>query len=69
MALDSKKLSEARKYFNDVISIQADHPDANYNLGLISLRYKDFGSALRFFETAIRLIPQSRNIGSTICGR
>ena len=52
------KLQEAERLYRAILQAQPAHPDANHNLGVISVSCGNYEGALPFFETALNANPQ-----------
>lgn len=51
-------LAEAERIYRDILKSNANHPDANHNLGLITASQKKSETALPFFEAALQSNPR-----------
>lgn len=54
----SNYLSEAKNTFQRILSINSEHSDAHYNLGVIALFNEKTKKALQHFETALHIQPK-----------
>ena len=50
-------LEEAERLYRAILQVQPAHPDANHNLGLISVAMNQSGAALALFKTAVEANP------------
>ena len=64
------QLQEAHRCYRQILRAVPDHADANNLLGVITGERKQFGQAIKLFETAIRLKPAEpvfrNNLGNTL---
>ena len=44
---------KAKRLYSAILNAQPDHPDANYNLGILAVRMGKVQEALPFFQTAL----------------
>ena len=51
------KVLEAERYFHAVLSVQAEHPIANHNFGLLLASCGKHDEAIQFLETAVKNRP------------
>ena len=61
IAHKSGSVEEARTYYLAVLKKEPNHPDANHNLGVLSVSAKKIESSIPFFEAAVKSDP-SREI-------
>jgi len=54
------ELVDAEKLYRSILNEQANHPDANHNLGVILKQGDKTDSALPFFKTALESNPNQR---------
>ena len=50
------KVQEAKRFYNDVLDSNRDHPEANHNLGVLVFEVGEVEEAISFFEKAIKPI-------------
>ena len=53
----NSNFDEAEKHLRQLLTIQKNHPEANYSLGLITLEKNQPATSLNFFETALDCNP------------
>lgn len=53
-----KQWAEAAALYNIVLRLQPEHPDANHNLGAISVEQGDYLGAIPFFKIALQANPK-----------
>jgi Tfp pilus assembly protein PilF len=53
---------DALKSFKQAVEIEANHPDANRNIGFIAIRFRDYPSAEKSFDTALKSPAVKRDI-------
>ncbi len=51
------ELHDAASLYNKILQIHPDHPDANYNLGILTVQMKQPAAALPYFITTINADP------------
>jgi tetratricopeptide (TPR) repeat protein len=56
-AFNTGNLKEAERLYRSILRVQPNHPDANHNLGLISVSMNQSGLALPMFKTAVEANP------------
>ncbi|MBU1057442.1 MAG: tetratricopeptide repeat protein [Proteobacteria bacterium] len=54
----NKQFEKAENEYQAILKIQADHPEANYSLGLLLLQKKQASASLSYFETALDKRPE-----------
>lgn len=52
-------LQQAEELYRAVLSIAAEHPDANHNLGVIAVECSQFLAAIPFFQKALQAQPKN----------
>ncbi|MDC0222216.1 tetratricopeptide repeat protein [Gammaproteobacteria bacterium] len=52
------KLQEAEHFYRSILESQANHPDANHNLGVLAVSVNKAESAFPLFETALEANPK-----------
>jgi len=52
------KFQEAERLYRTILKVQPKHPDANHNLGVISVTCGHYEAALPLFQTAINANPK-----------
>ena len=52
------KFQEAEKYYRAILSSQAQHPDANHNLGVLAVGVGKVKEALPYFKIAVEANPE-----------
>lgn len=58
-ALKEGKYKAADRYFAAILQQQPEHPDANYNMGILTEQLGDIKQSLGFFEKASRTNPKN----------
>lgn len=53
---------DALKAFKKAVEIDANHPDANRNIGFIAIRFRDYPTAEKAFDTALKAAAVKRDI-------
>ena len=51
-------LIEAQRLYGKILETQADHPDANHNMGVLISSLKGVEAAIPFFQKAIQTRPK-----------
>lgn len=49
--------NRAKEHYRTAIRLKSDYAAANYNLGLLYIKDRDFSSAISFLEAAVRMAP------------
>ena len=49
---------KAKNYYIEVLNIQPDNPQANYNLGLLETKFNNLSTATNLFKTATKKNPK-----------
>ena len=52
------KLYEAEQFYNHILKVHPNHPEANHNLGFIKINNNDLGAAYILFKKAIEANPK-----------
>jgi len=52
----------ALRIFKDAVAIEPNHVEANLNIGFISIRFRDYASGEKAFQTALKAPAQHKNI-------
>ena len=52
------KLYEAEQFYNHILKVHPNHPEANHNLGFIKINNNDLGAAYILFKKAIKANPK-----------
>ena len=52
------QLQDAERLYRGILQTQPNHPDANHNLGLLSVQAKQLSVALRHFKAALEANPK-----------
>ena len=53
----SGNIEEADRFYTAVLKVQPDHPDANHNMGVITVSLNKLDQALPFFKKALDVKP------------
>ena len=53
----SGNIEEANRFYTAVLKVQPDHPDANHNMGVITVSLNKLDQALPFFKKALDVKP------------
>jgi tetratricopeptide (TPR) repeat protein len=53
---------DALKAFKKAVEIEANHPDANRNIGFIAIRFRDYPTAEKAFDTALKAAAVKRDV-------
>ncbi len=62
LLLDRGDQVNALKTFKEAVAIEADHVEANLNIGFISIRFRDYAGGEKAFQTALKAPAQQKNI-------
>ncbi|MDR3630594.1 MAG: tetratricopeptide repeat protein [Desulfocapsaceae bacterium] len=52
------RIDEAEEYYQAILAIQADHPEANFSIGLLALHRNQAAAGLPYFERALDKRPE-----------
>ncbi|KIG13248.1 TPR repeat protein [Enhygromyxa salina] len=53
---------DALKAFKKAVEIEGNHPDANRNIGFIAIRFRDYPTAEKAFDTALKAAAVKRDV-------
>ena len=52
----------ALKIFKEAVGVEPNHVEANLNIGFISIRFRDYATAEKAFQTALKAPAQQKNL-------
>ena len=53
------QLQDAERLYRDILQVQPQHPDANHNLGIVTVQMQQPVASLLYFEAALKANPGS----------
>jgi tetratricopeptide (TPR) repeat protein len=62
LLLERQDQVNALKAFKESVRVEANHVEANLNIGFISIRFRDYATAEKAFETALKDPRQAKNV-------
>lgn len=62
LLLERQDQVNALKAFKEAVRVEPNHVEANLNIGFISIRFRDYATAEKAFETALKDQRQAKNV-------
>ena len=66
LLLERDNQVDALKTFKEAVRVEAGHVEANLNIGFISIRFRDYATAEKAFEIALKDPRQAKNVEANL---